>query len=165
LAYPRSWVVLVWRTGPSFRRYSSSRRFSKLAYCLIVCIKMYRACRLCALPSDVAPHLLPHTRPARRRRYRYHRRCALGRPPRSSGTNSRCWASATLLHSNGTRRPRVGAAEPGPQNSSGRAPKATDLNIMDPQRRARGPVPQRRSKIVVRMKIDSMGIMMGMRTP
>jgi hypothetical protein len=39
LAYPRSWVVLVWRTGPSFRRYSSSRRLSKLTYCLIVYIK------------------------------------------------------------------------------------------------------------------------------
>ena len=41
LAYPRSWVVLVWRTGPSFRRYSGSRRFSKLAYCLIVYIKKW----------------------------------------------------------------------------------------------------------------------------
>jgi hypothetical protein len=40
LAYPRSWVVLVWRTGPSFRRYSSSRRFSKLMYCSIVYIKL-----------------------------------------------------------------------------------------------------------------------------
>jgi phosphoglucomutase/phosphopentomutase len=41
LAYPRSWVVLVWRTGPSFRRYSGFRRFSKLAYCLIVYIKKW----------------------------------------------------------------------------------------------------------------------------